>query len=136
MNYQHHFSNGEILIALVCVANVCLLVAAIFYRGDKPREGFDLREKLGFLAIFLALSSQVFYLLMLPIGYGWLFVDRDNFFHRIHIGFFVAGFWLSAGALCAAGFARGIRRLVSIWVALTTGFFWGLVSLAFLFSRP
>ncbi|HTS09301.1 MAG TPA: hypothetical protein VMP68_27300 [Candidatus Eisenbacteria bacterium] len=136
MNCRHHISRGEVLIALVCVANFFLLVAATFYRGGKPRENFDLREKIEFLAIFLALSSQVFYLLMFPFGYEWLVVDPDNFFHRIHIGFYVAGFWLSVAALCTACFGRGIRRLASIWVAVTTGFLWSLVSLAFLFSKP
>ena len=136
MNDQHHISRGEILIVLLCVANACWLVIAAFHRGNRPTELFDSREKLSFVALFLAFSSQIFYLSMLPFGLGWLFLDRDSIFHDLHVGFFVVGFWLSLTAFCAACFGRGIRRLVSIWVAVTTGFLWSLVSLAFLFSKP
>lgn len=136
MNQDHHLSGVQVLIALVCVANLCLLVTANFYRGRLPRQEFDSREKLGFTAIFFGLTSQVFYLALLPWQFGWMFLDRDSMFHRLHVGFFSVGLLLSALSFLAGCFGRGIRRYVSLWVAVSTGFLWMLVSLAFLFTAP
>ncbi len=127
----------EILIAILSVANICLLVTSTFYRGRKIAYEIDLREKLGWVGVFFALSSQLFYLLMMgSLTFSLLSFDRDSFFRQIHVRFPTVGFLLSALSFFAALFGRGMRRYASLWVAVTTGFLWMLAGLAFLFSPP
>lgn len=124
MNQNHHLSAVQIVIAAVYVTNLCLLVTAAFYRGRRPMKEFDSREKMGLTAVFFGLTSQVFYLLLPPWMFGWLFLDRDSVFHRLHIGFYSVGFLLSALSMFAGCFGRGMRRYVSLWVEVSTGFLW------------
>ena len=60
MNQDVHLSAVEVLIGVISVANICLVVASVFYGGRSRTEGVDARDKMGFLAVFLGLSSQVF----------------------------------------------------------------------------
>lgn len=137
MNQDGHVSAVQILIAAISVTNICLLLISIFYGRPRRTEGIDAREKVSFLAVFLGLSSQIFYLLIVgPLTLGSLFLDRDSLFHQLHTRFPTVGFLLSAGSFFAAWFGRGMRRYASLWVAVTTGFLWMLAGLAFLFSPP
>jgi hypothetical protein len=92
-------------------------------------------RKWDFLAVFLGLTSQVFYLLMMgPLTLGWLFLDRDGLFHQLHLRFPSVGFLLSAAAFVTGWFGRGTRRYTILWVAVSSGFLWLLAGLAFMFS--
>ena len=130
MTQEGHLSGAEILIAVISVWNVCLLVALSFYRERGSAEGIDRRVKAGFVAMFLGLTSQLFFLLMGPWILRWLVLDRASLLLR----FPTVGFLLSMGAFFTAWFGRGIRRYASLWVAVTTGYFWILAGFVFLFS--
>lgn len=135
MSQDGHLSAVQILIAAISVANICLLVVSIFYGWRRRTEGVDAREKMGFLAVFLGLSSQVFYLLMMvPLTVGSLFLDRDSLFHQLHIRFPSVGLLLSAAAFFTGWFGRGMRRYTALWVAVSSGFLWLLVGFAFMFT--
>lgn len=135
MNQDVHLSAVQILIAGMSVANICLIVTSIFYGGRRQTEGVDAREKMGFLAVFLGLSSQVFYLLMMaPLTLGSLFLDRDGLFHQLHIRFPSVGLLLSVAAFVTGWFGRGVRRYAALWVAVSSGFLWLLVGFAFMFT--
>jgi hypothetical protein len=129
-----HVSGIEILIGVLSIANICLLVASIFYRGRTQTEEIDSREKLGLVAVFFGLSSQVFYLLIGPWAIGWMYLDRDSVFRQLHVGFPSVGLLLSAASFFAAWFGRGVRRYASLWVGSMTGVFWMLASFALLFG--
>jgi hypothetical protein len=135
VNQDVHLSAGQILIAAVSVANICLLVTSIFYGGRKRTEEVDAREKMSFLAVFLGLSSQVFYLLMMgPLTLGSLFLNRDSIFHQLHLRFPSVGLLLSAAAFFTGWFGRGMRRYATLWVAVSSGFLWLLAGFAFMFT--
>jgi hypothetical protein len=135
VNQDVHLSAVQILIVAISVANICLLLASIFYGGRRRTEGVDVREKMSFLAVFLGLSSQVFYLLMMgPLTLGWLFLDQDSVFHQLHLRFPSVGLLLSAAAFSTGWFGRGIRRYTSLWVAVSSGFLWLLAGFAFMFT--
>jgi hypothetical protein len=135
MNQGAHLSAVQILIGAISVANICLLVTAIFYGGHRRTEGVDARERMSFLAVFLGLSSQVFYLLMMgPLTLGWLFLDRDSILHQMHLRFPTVGLLLSAVAFFTGWFGRGMRRYMTLWVAVSSGFFWLLANFAFMFT--
>ncbi len=135
MTQVGNISAVEILIAIVSVANICLLVTSAFYRRRKTTWEIDLRERVGWVAAFFGLSSQLFYLLMMgSLTLGLLSFDGDSFFRQIHVRFPDVGFLLSAATFFAAWFGRGMRRYASLWVAVTTGFLWMLAGFAYLFS--
>jgi hypothetical protein len=135
MNQGVHLSAVQILIGAISVANICLLVTAIFYGGRRGTEGVDVREKMSFLAVFLGLSSQIFYLLMMaPLTLGSLFLDRDSLLHQLHLRFPTVGLLLSVAAFLTGWFGRGMRRYATLWVAVSSGFFWLLAGFAFMFS--
>jgi hypothetical protein len=135
VNQDVHLSAVQILIGAISVANICLLVTSIFYGGRRRTLGIDAREKMSFLAVFLGLSSQIFYLLiMAPLTLGSLFLDRDSLFHQLHIRFPSVGLLLSAAAFVAGWFGRGIRRYATLWVAVSSGFLWLLAGFAFMFN--
>jgi hypothetical protein len=130
-----HLSAVQILIGAVSVGNICLLVASIFYGGRGRTEGIDTREAMSFLAVFLGLSSQVFYLLMMgPLTLGWLFLDRDSILHQLHLRFPSVGLLLSVAAFFTGWFGRGMRRYTTLWVAVSSGFLWLLAGFAFMFT--
>jgi hypothetical protein len=133
MSESGHLSGSEVSIGVVCAANLCLMVLAAFYRRSKQAD--DSLEHLSFVAVFLGLTSQVFYLLMASVLLGWIFLDRDSIFHRFHVRFADIGILLSIGCFFFAWFGRGMRRYASLWVAVTTGVFWVLAGLGTLF-RP
>jgi hypothetical protein len=135
VNQDVHLSAVQILIAAISVANICLLVTSIFYGGRRRTEGIDAREKMSFLAVFLGLSSQVFYLLMMgPLTLGSLFLDRDSLFHQLHLRFTSVGLLLSVAAFSTGWFGIGMRRYTILWVAVSSGFFWLLAGFAFMFT--
>ena len=137
MNQDVHLSAVQTLIAAISAANICLLGASVFYGGRGRTEGVDAREKMSFLAVFLGLSSQLFYLLMMgPLTLGSLFLDRDSLFHQLHVRFPSVGLLLSAAAFLAGWFGRGMRRYTTLWVAVSSGFFWLLAGFAFMFTPP
>lgn len=133
MNQGSHISGVEILILVVCTANLVLLVALSFSRGRGRKEKRDSREKIGLVAVFFGLASQVFYLLMTPWAFEWVFFYRNSILHQFHVQFPAAGLAVSGAAFFTAWFDRGLRRYASLWVAVTTGFLWALAGLAFLF---
>jgi hypothetical protein len=133
MTKDGSMSSVEILILVVSIANVCLLVMASFYGGHRLAGRIDAREKLGLAAVALGLSSQAFYLLTM-VQWRAGFLDRDSLLAQLHIRFPSVGFLLSAGAFFVAWFGRGLRRYASLWVAVSSGFFWTLAGFAFLFS--
>jgi hypothetical protein len=136
VNQEGHLSAVQILIGAISVANTCLLVTSIFYGGHRRTEVIDARENVSFLAAFLGLSSQVFYLLMMgPLTLGWLFLDRDSLFHQLHLQFFDVGLLLSAAAFFMGWFGRGMRRYTTLWVAVSSGYLWLLAGFAFMFAR-
>jgi hypothetical protein len=123
------------LITVVSIANICLLLTSIFYGGRGRTEGVDAREKMSFLAVFLGLSSQVFYLLIMgPLTLGLLFLDRDSLFHQLHIRFSSVGLLLSVAAFFTGWFGRGMRRYTTLWVGVSSGFLWLLAGFAFMFT--
>jgi hypothetical protein len=135
MSQGAHLSAVQILIGTISVANICLLVTAIFYGGHRRTEGVDAREKMSFLAAFLGLSSQIFYLLMMaPLTLGSLFLDRDSLLHQLHLRFPTVGLLLSVAAFFTGWFGRGMRRYATLWVAVSSGFFWLLANFAFMFT--
>jgi len=135
VNQDAHLSAVQILTAAIAVANICLLVTSIFYGGPRRTEGVDTREKMSLLAVFLGLSSQVYYLLMMgPLTLGSLFLDRDSLFHELHIRFPSVGLLFSAAAFVAGWFGRGVRRYATLWVAVSSGFLWLLAGFAFMFT--
>jgi hypothetical protein len=135
VNQDVHRSAVQILIVAISVANVCLLVTSISYGGRRRTEGVDARDKLSFLAVFLGLSSQVFYLLMMgPLTLGSQFLDREGLFHQLHIRFPSIGLLLSAAAFFTGWFGRGMRRYTTLWVAVSSGFLWLLAGFAFMFT--
>jgi hypothetical protein len=135
VNQDAYLSAVQILIGAISVANICLLVTSIFYGGRKRTEGIDAREKMSFLAMFLGLSSQVFYLLMMaPLALGSLFLDRSGLLHQLHIRFPSVGLLLSAAAFFTGWFGRGIRRYATLWVGVSSGFLWLLAGATFMFT--
>ena len=135
MSQGAHLSAVQILIGTISVANICLLVTAIFYGGHRRTEGVDAREKMSFLAAFLGLSSQISYLLMMaPLTLGSLFLDRDSLLHQLHLRFPTVGLLLSVAAFFTGWFGRGMRRYATLWVAVSSGFFWLLANFAFMFT--
>jgi hypothetical protein len=135
VNPNIHIVAVQILIAAVSIANICLLVASIFYEEHRQTKGIDVDEKISFLAVFLGLSSQVFCLFMMaPLMLGTLFLDRDGFFHQLHIRFPSVGLLLSVAAFVTGWFGRGMRRYTSLWVAVSSGFLWLSASFSFMFS--
>jgi hypothetical protein len=136
VNQGAHLSPVEILIAAVSVANICLLITSIVYGGLGRTEGVDALEKVSFLAVFLALSSQVFYLSMMgPLTLGLLSLNRDSVFHQMHLRFPSVGLTLSAAAFFTGWFAEGMRRYATLWVAVSSGFCWLLAGFAFMFTQ-
>lgn len=135
MRHAGHLSAVQILITAISVANTCLLVASIVCGGRRRTEGIDAREKVGFLAVFLGLSSQIFYLLMMgPLMLGSKFLEQDGLFHQLHIRFPTVGLLLSTGALFTGWFGRGMRRYATLWVAVSSAFLWLLAGFAFMFT--
>ena len=135
MNQDVHLSAIEVLIGVISVANICLLAASVFYGGRGRTEGVDAREKVSFLAVFLGLSSQVFYLLMMaPLTLGSLFLERDGVFHQLHLRFPSVGLLLSVAAFFTGSFARGMRRYTTLWVAVSSGVLWLLANFSFMFT--
>jgi len=115
-----HISGVEILILVVCGLNLVLLVELSFSRGRGRKEERDSREKIGLVAVFFGLASQVFYLLMMPWAFEWVVFYRNSILHQFHVQFPAAGLALSGVAFFAAWFDRGLRRYASLWVAVTT----------------
>jgi len=135
VNQDVHLSAIEVLIGVISVANICLLAASVFYGGRGRTEGVDAREKVSFLAVFLGLSSQVFYLLMMaPLTLGSLFLERDGVFHQLHLRFPSVGLLLSVAAFFTGSFARGMRRYTTLWVAVSSGVLWLLANFSFMFT--
>jgi hypothetical protein len=135
VNQDVHLSAIEVLIGVISVANICLLAASVFYGGRGRTEGVDAREKMSFLAVFLGLSSQVFYLLMMaPLTLGSLFLERDGVFHQLHLRFPSVGLLLSVAAFFTGSFARGMRRYTTLWVAVSSGVLWLLANFSFMFT--
>jgi hypothetical protein len=135
VNQDVHLSAIEVLIGVISVANICLLAASVFYGGRGRTEGVDAREKMSFLAVFLGLSSQVFYLLMMaPLTLGSLFLERDGVFHQLHLRFPSVGLLLSVAAFFTGSFARGMRRYTTLWVAVSSGVLWLLANFSFMFA--
>jgi len=131
---EKQFPAVEILIGITSTVNICLLLTATFYSGRKAAEKIDSRATTGIVAVFFGLTSQVFYLLMSPWILGWRFLDRDSPFHQFHVRFPSVGLLLSVATFFMAWFSTGIRKYTSLWVAFTTGLFWMLAGLVFLFS--
>src|ERR1700728_3449601 len=135
MNQDVHFSAIQILIAAISVANICLLVTSIFYGQRTRTEGIGAREKMSFLAVVLGCPSQsFFFLLLFPLTMGSLFLDRDSLFHQLHVRFPSVGLLLSAAAFFTAWSGRELRRYATLWVAVSSGFFWLLAGFAFMFT--
>ncbi len=134
MNQDAHLPAVQILIAAVSVANICLLMTSICY-GLRRREGIDAREKLAFLAVWLGLSSPIFYLLMMGrLMLGSKFPERDGLFHQLDIRFSTVVLLLLTAALITGWFGRGMRRYTILWVAVSSGFLWLFAGFAFMFT--
>jgi hypothetical protein len=132
VNQRPYLSGPTILIGVVSITNICLLVTAAFYREGKSTEsaGSTLRVKLGYIAVSLALCSQVLYCLMLAAWiFSWIPPDPGNSVIHLVMSLSRIGSLLSTAALFAALFGRGLRRIAGLWVAVSTGFLGGSLAL-------
>jgi hypothetical protein len=128
-----HLSAGRVTVVVVSLTNICLLVTAAFHKRSGLGEDRDsvLRVKLGYVAITLALCSQILYCMMLLIWrYGWVpFYLGSNSLTHLEEGLSNFGGLLSTGALLMAIFGTGIRRYAGVWAGVTTICLWGYVGL-------
>jgi hypothetical protein len=118
-------------IVIVSIVNISLMVIAAFYRGHVTAESADSwRLKLGLAAVCFGLCSQVLYCLMLAVSIrGWVPPYSRNSYDHLQLSLSNLGFLLSVTAFVAALFGRGLQRGSGLWVAVTSGWLWGLSGL-------
>jgi hypothetical protein len=117
-----------ITIAIVSVANLCLLMTAALYpEQDSVPQAAQSRRKAGLIAVFLGLCGQSLYLLFL----GWTCFHPEN---RIGGQWFTAGSWCSILTFVVALFGNRLKRYAGLVSAVTTFFLWGLAGLGNLLS--
>jgi hypothetical protein len=150
MNQSGHLTHVTMAIRILSIANICLLVTAVFYRSaGRPRppkrtpktliyriasgdEVFPkLRTGLGYMAVGLGMCSQILYCVLLGAWkYRWVPFDPGvNSVTYLEMKLSNWGELLSAATVLVALFGRGLRRYAGIWVGATTFYFWGLVGL-------
>jgi len=112
-----------VMIAIVSVANLCLLMTAALYPEQEslPQAG-ESRRKAGLIAVFLGLCGQSLYLLFL----GWTYFHPED---RIGGQWFNAGSWCSILTFAIAMFGYKLKRYAGLVSAVTTFFLWGLAGL-------
>ena len=108
------------MIAIVSVANLCLLTMAALYPEQESLA--QSRRKAGLIAVFLGLCGQSLYLLFL----SWTYFHPED---RIGGQWFNAGSWCSILTFVVALFGYRIKRYAGLASAVTTFFLWGLAGL-------
>ena len=133
MSPNGHFSREELAIVVISLANIGLLIAAVFRNADGSREQTDsmTRVNLGYVAVSLGLCSQILYCLMLAVWrYGWIPLDPGvNSLTHLEAKLSNVGGLLSTAAVLAALFGKGLRRYAGIWVGVATFCFWSITGL-------
>ena len=132
MSESFHPDVPVTVIALVSIANVCLMVIAAFYRARVATEAVDAnwRVRLGLIAVVCGLCSQVLYCLMLvALIHGTVPAYSGNSFNHFQLTLSNTGGLLSMATFFTALFGSGFRRYSGIWVAVTSGCLWGLSGL-------
>lgn len=127
MKQSFHPDAQMIICIIVSVVNIFLAFGAVFLIERKVEAGGKsaTRMKFGLVAMFFGLGSQVLYGLMLAAWtFDWGPFGPGNSFRRLA----VTGCLLSSITLLFALFSKGFRRLVGLWVAVTTWYMWVIVS--------
>ena len=111
------------MIAIVSVANLCLLMTAALYPEQESLPPLlQSRRRAGLIAVFLGLCGQTLYLLFL----GWTHIHPED---RLGQHWFTAGCWCSILTFVVALFGNRLKRYAGLASAITTFFLWGLAGL-------
>jgi hypothetical protein len=116
------------MIAIISVANLCLLMTAALYpEPESPQQVAQSRRTAGLIAVFLGLCGQSLYLLF----FGWTYFHPENRIGQL---------WVNAGSSCSlltfvvALFGKRLKRYAGLASGVTTFFLWGLAGLGNLLS--
>jgi hypothetical protein len=112
------------MIAIVSVANLCLLMTAALYPEQEsvPQQVAQSRRMAGWIAVSLGLSGQSLYLLF----FSWTYFHPED---RIGQLWFTAGGWCSILTFVVALFGKRLKRYAGLASGVATFFLWGLAGL-------
>ncbi len=118
-----------VLIAIVSVANLCLLMTAALYPEQESvsKQAAQSRRRAGLIAVFLGMGGQSLYLLF----FGWAYFHPESRIERL---WFTAGGWCSVLTFVVALFGTSLKRYAGLASGVTTFFLWGLAGLGNLLS--
>ena len=111
-----------VMISIVSVTNLCLLLTAALYPEPESLQQAQSRRTAGWIAVFLGLGGQSFYLLF----FGWTYFHPED---RIAQLWFTAGGWCSILTFVVALFSTRLKRYACLASGVTTFFLWGLAGL-------
>jgi hypothetical protein len=140
-----HLSGEQIAIAIVSIANICLLVTAVFWRRREASERVRLatdafwtrsasaeivsrawREQMGLIAVGLGLCNQVLFCVVEgALKEGWVpFDPGGNSIYRWQSHYGDLGMWMSLVTVLVALWGRGLRRYSAMWVGVASAYLW------------
>jgi hypothetical protein len=112
-----------VMIAIVSVANLCLLMTAALYpEPELLQQVTQSRRTAGLMAV-LGLGGQSLYLLF----FGWTYFHPED---RIGQMWVTAGGWCSILTFVVALFGKRLKRYAGLASGVTTFFLWGLAGLS------
>jgi hypothetical protein len=123
MHPQTRLSLFAISLLLISAGNLYGIGLALWYRNSDALTSSDaLPDKWGTMAIvFLACSQALYLLFFFAWLFQWVHFYPGNPLQTISIA---CGFSLSAAALLTASIGLGLKRLMGIIIAITTGLLW------------
>jgi hypothetical protein len=117
-----------VTIAIISVANLCLLVTAALYpESESLPQVSQSRRRAGLMAVFLGLGGQSLYLLF----FGWTYLHPET---RISQLWITTGGWCSITTFVVALFGKKLKRYPGLASGVTMFFLWGLAGLGNLLS--